>query len=144
MGVRITGQGDEYVAIYDSVTMTAFGPVFTDAEQAEAFLAWLSKTDGRDARMIDESELHNLYSDFLGYAERKEAREKKRDEFLRGMPYDEVRDMLVNAFDDDEKNDEGCVLTEESFRALADDYEERHVTEAWELYQQFHGEEVTA
>ena len=39
MGVRFTDS--ENVAMYDSVTGQAFGPVFADADEAEDFIEWL-------------------------------------------------------------------------------------------------------
>jgi hypothetical protein len=143
MGVRITGQSDDYVAIYDSVTMTAFGPVFADAEQAEEFLKWLSKTDGRDARVIDEGDLHNLYSDFLEHTEQRQALEKRRDDFMRehGIAArgdtGEVWDILTSAFDDDDENEGGML---ENLDVFADDHAPESVAKAWELYQIFHTE----
>lgn len=45
MGCRIiegngTGDSGRYAVLYCSVSMTAFGPVFSDYDEAEAFLAW--------------------------------------------------------------------------------------------------------
>jgi hypothetical protein len=61
MGVRIIDNFDGEAAIYDSVSMTAFGPIFKDTEQAEAFLKWLVV----DARRVEECDLMGKYSEFL-------------------------------------------------------------------------------
>lgn len=51
--------GDRKACLYDSVTDTAFGPIFTgdgfdDAEQeAEAFCRWLPKANAADHRTDD-------------------------------------------------------------------------------------------
>lgn len=42
-----------YTCLYDSVTMTAFGPIFYDDENVEAFLKWLPK----DARVYSDKDL---------------------------------------------------------------------------------------
>jgi hypothetical protein len=47
MGTRITGIEDK-VALYDSVTGTAFGPVFDDSYEAEDFLAWLELKEKKE------------------------------------------------------------------------------------------------
>ena len=47
MSVRIIEGSDGYKVIYDSVTMTAFGPVFYEDDDVEAFLQWLSPVDAR-------------------------------------------------------------------------------------------------
>ena len=57
MGVRVTGSRDAEVAIYDSVSGVAFGPVFTTTEEAEAFLAHLELIGERDPRVIPVAEL---------------------------------------------------------------------------------------
>ena len=48
MGVRFTDS--EAVAMYDSVTGQAFGPVFADEDEAEDFLTWLGTKE-----MMDET-----------------------------------------------------------------------------------------
>lgn len=60
MSVRIITDGDNSV-IYDSVTMTAFGPVFGRDEDPNDFLEWLPK----DARSYSANELWNLYGDWI-------------------------------------------------------------------------------
>lgn len=48
MGVRISDP--RHVCLYDPVSGTAFGPVFSDALEAEDFLEWLGGRDPRDIR----------------------------------------------------------------------------------------------
>ena len=62
MGVRITDL--ETVALYDSVTETAFGPTFERESEAQAFLDWLREGDDIDARKIPEKSLINLLERF--------------------------------------------------------------------------------
>ena len=61
MGVHITG--DTHVALYDSVTDTAFGPIFPSAEAAENFLHW--SYDRPDPRTLTAGELQNLYAKWV-------------------------------------------------------------------------------
>jgi hypothetical protein len=42
MSTRITGQGDDVCALYDSTTGIAFGEVFQHETAAEDFLLWLA------------------------------------------------------------------------------------------------------
>jgi hypothetical protein len=63
MGVRITN-GTEAV-LYCSTTGVAFGPVFEDQDAAEEFFKWAGETDGRDLRLVTETELSRLYCDWL-------------------------------------------------------------------------------
>ena len=63
MGVRVisdTETGES--ALYCSTTMWAFGPVFSDADQAEAFLDWMEPTD---VRSLTDQALTARYLDFL-------------------------------------------------------------------------------
>lgn len=77
MATRILGNED-YAALYDSVTMTAFGPVLggddkhvLDAtEVADVFLSWL----GRDPRGMEESDLASGLSKFYGWLDAQEER----------------------------------------------------------------------
>ena len=62
MGVRITDL--QTVALYDSVTGTAFGPTFGRESEAQAFLDWLREGDDIDARKIPEKSLINLLERF--------------------------------------------------------------------------------
>jgi rubrerythrin len=57
MGVRITN-GTEAV-LYCSKTMWAFGPVFDDYDDAEAFLEWWKAKDARDLRLLTDAELEH-------------------------------------------------------------------------------------
>jgi len=58
MGWRITDHNNK--AFYDSVTGWAFGPI-TTKKQLIAFAKWLTT----DPRAFSNSELENLYNDFL-------------------------------------------------------------------------------
>ena len=51
MGVRVSDS--QHVAIYDSVTDTAFGPIFESEADAESFLAYLRARD-LDARALND------------------------------------------------------------------------------------------
>ena len=53
MGVRLTSQ-EEVVALYDSVTGRAFGEVFDNEDDAEAFLEWLQPYDARQIDDLDK------------------------------------------------------------------------------------------
>lgn len=67
MGVRIlVDRGLEDACLYCSTSMWAFGPVFNSEEQAEEFLKYLDRTDGRDARQLSQTELDVAWSRFLG------------------------------------------------------------------------------
>lgn len=58
MSVSTLTEG-RYTCLYDSVTMTAFGPIFYEGEDVEAFLRWLPK----DARVYSDRELEDaVYS----------------------------------------------------------------------------------
>jgi hypothetical protein len=61
MGVRVTDR--EHVAIYDSVSGTAFGPVFNSDVQAWDFLQWIPTSEG-DPREMNESRLMHLWDRF--------------------------------------------------------------------------------
>lgn len=67
MGVRVieSAEGD-LASLYDSVTMTSFGPVLESEEEAEMFLAWLP----RDAREYEDRDLANQYAAFRDAAPR--------------------------------------------------------------------------
>lgn len=62
MGVRVTTRDTDKVAIFDSVTETAFGPLFPNVEAADDFLAWLQREDGRDARQLTSQELESIWN----------------------------------------------------------------------------------
>lgn len=60
MGTRLIidpDGGSDSVAMYDSVTGWAFGPVFATSEDAEAFIEWLPL----DARTYSDQELAELH-----------------------------------------------------------------------------------
>ena len=74
MGVRITDS--ETVALYDSTTATAFGPLFSSEDEAQEFLDWLKEKaeknniftyDGKDAifesdpRTYTDGELEQVF-----------------------------------------------------------------------------------
>ena len=62
MGVRITDL--QTVALYDSVTGTAFGPTFERESEAQAFLDWLREGDDIDARKVPPATLEALLDRF--------------------------------------------------------------------------------
>ena len=68
MGVRITDTTN--VALYDSVSMTAFGPIFEDEKCAEDFLLWndelLLWNDERDSTDFDGTDLRAFNVRWLG------------------------------------------------------------------------------
>lgn len=66
MGCKIlTAETGEQV-LYDSATMTAFGPVHGLTEyDLEDFIEWLEK----DARTYSQAELDSLYYEWLKYAQ---------------------------------------------------------------------------
>lgn len=82
MSVRIIvgseqGTIPEVAVLFDSVTGTAFGPVFAEdgegsaAAHAQAFLDWLGEADGLgggpvDARSLAPNELMERYATWLG------------------------------------------------------------------------------
>jgi hypothetical protein len=59
MGVRISD--DENFCLYDSVSGTAFGPVFGSQEEAEEFIEF---SRGVDLRRLNHKELAELTKDF--------------------------------------------------------------------------------
>ncbi len=64
MSVRITDTRN--VALYDSVTGIAFGPIFDTSDDAEAFLLFLEAIGDGDARKLLPAELilrHNMWKD---------------------------------------------------------------------------------
>ena len=64
MGVRIL-EGDG-ACLYCSTSMWAFGPVFEDRDQAQAFLEFLGAVD---ARTLGDHELELKYGEFLATLE---------------------------------------------------------------------------
>ena len=67
MGIRIiesNSDTDSYAVLYCSTSMWAFGPVFEDAEQAEAFLDWFRPDD---PRILTDAEWETEYAKFIEY-----------------------------------------------------------------------------
>lgn len=65
MGLRLTTEDDQ-VAMFDSVTGWAFGPVFANAHEAAVFLDWLDvHHDVSDARALPLARLEELYGEYL-------------------------------------------------------------------------------
>ena len=61
MGCKILSEGGAGpAALYDSVTMVAFGPVMPNATWAEGFLRWL----GRDPRHVDVQSLVDGWAEY--------------------------------------------------------------------------------
>lgn len=58
MGVRTTSS-ENVVALHDSVTGWAFGPVFHSEEEADDFLIYAST--GPDLRILTDDELMEIY-----------------------------------------------------------------------------------
>jgi hypothetical protein len=59
MGVTHTAS-DPAVALYDSVSGYAFGEVFTNADDAESFLAYANEHESRDLRILSAADLEKL------------------------------------------------------------------------------------
>jgi hypothetical protein len=79
MGCRILeDREDGFACMYDSVTMTAFGPVFDDGQQLENFMAWLGPDT--DPRKLDDNELSALLAKFLEH-------EESLPEAVRNLPF---------------------------------------------------------
>ncbi len=58
MGVRVLegeydGGPQVRAVLIDSVTETAFGPMFADTEEADGFLEWHRACGGKDVRTLD-------------------------------------------------------------------------------------------
>ena len=64
MSVRLTTL-EAKVALYDSTSGTAFGPVFEDEDAANAFLDHLVEIGERDPRFIPSVELAQLAQEFI-------------------------------------------------------------------------------
>ena len=65
MSVRILEDKDGYKALYNSVTMMAFGPIFYEKDDIEAFLEWIAPIDPR--KLTDEQIVSKYcqWQDFL-------------------------------------------------------------------------------
>lgn len=58
---------DEYrgkVALYDSVSGFAFGPVLDSEEEAETFLKLVEEETGTDPRALSDKTMERLFADF--------------------------------------------------------------------------------
>ena len=134
MGVRIIA-GDDYAALYCSTTMTAFGPVLNDSEEAEGFLEWLPD----DARSYSEPELEQKLSEFRDIEEQKAEREKTRDSFCRRHNVvGPVWDILTSAFEEDEREHGQFDAT--GFANFCPEHTPEQIAEAWGLYQLYHSQ----
>lgn len=67
MSVRLTTSAGvtSHVALYDSTTGLAFGPLFDTEDDADDFLTHLEKIGERDPRVIAAAELAELAREFL-------------------------------------------------------------------------------
>lgn len=54
----------EAACLVDSVTETAFGPMFRDADEVDAFLIWNTETGGMDPRRYIDSRLADRVAEF--------------------------------------------------------------------------------
>lgn len=63
MSQRITS-GTE-CSLYDSVTGFAFGPVFANEAQAEAFLKFAAEEGFTDLRRLKDNTIESLWGDFF-------------------------------------------------------------------------------
>ena len=99
MGVRlITGEDGETV-LYCSTTMWAFGPVFGDADTAEAFLDWMLPTD---VRSLSDNVLTERYLTFLTTADERKAAAEAEEARLAAE--EEAQDLLTEAYRAKEKD----------------------------------------
>lgn len=88
MGVRIlVGEydgGDEKACLVDSVTGTAFGPLFEDRDEAQDFCDWCDA----DPRGIDAASLHDLV---LGFRAQRAAQDNEDRAAGDNASYDATR-----------------------------------------------------
>jgi len=64
MSIRITSD-DHKVAMYDSVTGLAFGPVFDSATEASGFVDYVNEKYEEDARKIEPGTLAGMAEQYL-------------------------------------------------------------------------------
>lgn len=72
MGLRIINDpsdANSYACFYDSVSMTAFGPVFDDSQEADDFLEWYHETrttyaEAPDIRALMPNVLETIVKEF--------------------------------------------------------------------------------
>jgi hypothetical protein len=81
MGVRIT-TGSEAV-LYCSTTMWAFGPVFDDYDDAEAFLEWWKAKGGQDLRLLTDAELEHEHFEWRKQKDRDPEPDPETQKWLR-------------------------------------------------------------
>jgi hypothetical protein len=62
---NLVGEDHECAVIYDTVTEWAFGPIFKDVDEANAFLDYLLEKDLGDPRSFKDDELRDHYHEFL-------------------------------------------------------------------------------
>lgn len=71
MAVWIVGN-DEHAALADSVTETAFGPLFYGTDEASDFLDWLHENYKLDPRRLGDEQLQNLQLEFRKHEEERD------------------------------------------------------------------------
>ena len=76
MSVRIIEGTDGYKCLYDSVTMTAFGPIFYDEDDIDDFLEWVKV----DPRKCSQEALDNIVHEWREYVE-----EQAFDRYTEGL-----------------------------------------------------------
>ena len=64
MGLRLTSM-EQKVALFDSTSGFAFGPVFDTELEAEAFVEFAEKRLNRDLRTVTDREFEEVYAAFL-------------------------------------------------------------------------------
>lgn len=64
MSVRLTS-GESKVALFDSASGFAFGPVFDDEDDAQDFIDYVERSIEGDIRGLSDAELANLYGAFV-------------------------------------------------------------------------------
>lgn len=63
MGIRNT-EAEKRVALFDSVTDTAFGPIFDSGIEADSFVEF-AEDRGIDVRTLNDDEIQNLFSEWM-------------------------------------------------------------------------------
>ena len=131
MGVRIIEGREPWdgACLYCSTAMWAFGPIFENGEQAQAFLDWLGTID---PRLLRDDELTNKYSDFLTYLEERKGIEDLRREFLDKTTNTEIYDILSSAFEEDDR--EGSAFDAQAFEQFNPEALPEDVRQAWNDY----------
>lgn len=75
MGVRILEDNEVGAVLYCSVTDWAFGPIFADRDEAQAFLDWLPS----DPRSLSDGDLDDKFSEFRVYLADREQKEAEEE-----------------------------------------------------------------